>query len=109
MRYGARPVVRRTGGLNDTVFDVQDDVGRAEQFGLTPNGFQFEGTDEGGIDYALNRGIDYWYNNRRGWHQLAENAMRQDWSWTRPCLAYQELYHAARKAPKPSEEKKGMQ
>ena len=49
------PVVRKTGGLNDTVFDVDDDVERAAASGMETNGYSFEGTDAAGLDYALNR------------------------------------------------------
>ena len=49
------PVVRRTGGLNDSVFDVEHDQERAADCGKQVNGFNFEGTDTGGLDYALNR------------------------------------------------------
>lgn len=49
------PVVRKTGGLNDTVFDVDDDVERALNAGMEPNGFSFVGADAAGLDYALNR------------------------------------------------------
>ena len=48
-------MVRKTGGLNDTVFDVDDDSERAAAAGYVPNGFSFEGMDAAGIDYALNR------------------------------------------------------
>ena len=49
------PVVRRTGGLTDTVFDVDTDAERAAAAGFPTNGFSFDGTDAAGIDYALNR------------------------------------------------------
>ena len=49
------PVVRKTGGLNDTVFDVNDDAERADAAGMEPNGFSFVGADPAGLDYALNR------------------------------------------------------
>ncbi|KAG1673855.1 hypothetical protein FOA52_012880 [Chlamydomonas sp. UWO 241] len=108
MRYGAVPVVRHTGGLKDTVFDVDFDKGRAawEIYGSTTaadgesstNGFAFEGTDEGALDYALNRAIDAWYNDKEWFHGLQKRIMEQDWSWNRPALNYIELYHNAKKA-----------
>ncbi|OVA11483.1 Glycosyl transferase [Macleaya cordata] len=97
MRYGSIPVVRRTGGLYDTVFDVDHDKERAEAQGLEPNGFGFDGADTGGVDYALNRAISAWYDGRDWFNSLCKQVMEQDWSWNRPALDYMELYHAARK------------
>lgn len=97
MRYGAIPVVRRTGGLYDTVFDVDSDKERAQAQGVEPNGFSFDGADASGVDYALNRAISAWYDRRERFKSLCKRVMEQDWSWNRPALDYLELYHAARK------------
>lgn len=108
MRYGAVPVVRSTGGLRDTVFDVDTDKARAawELEGSTnwesdgvdqTNGFSFEGTDEGALDYAMNRALDAYYNDREWFRSLQERVMRQDWSWNKPAIDYIELYYAAMK------------
>ncbi|GMI93304.1 starch synthase 3 [Hibiscus trionum] len=97
MRYGSIPVVRKTGGLYDTVFDVDNDKARAEAHGLEPNGFNFAGADCGGVDYALNRAITAWYDGRDWFNSLCKRVMEQDWSWNRPALDYIELYHAAKK------------
>lgn len=95
MRYGTVPVVRRTGGLADTVFDVDDDVKKAESVGLETNGFSFDGADTGGLDYALNRGMSLYFSDKQAWTNLAKRAMLMDWSWTNPAQDYIELYHKA--------------
>ena len=105
MRYGAIPVVRQTGGLRDTVFDVDYEKERAawEVDGSTDwkvtgdqtNGFSFEGTDAGGLDFALDRALDAYFNDRGWWRSFQERVMRQDWSWNRPALDYIELYYSA--------------
>ncbi|CAD5196667.1 unnamed protein product [Musa acuminata subsp. malaccensis] len=108
MRYGSIPVVRRTGGLYDTVFDIDNDKERARAQGLEPNGFSFEGADPSGVDYALNRhficltigssrAISAWFDAREWFNSLCKRVMEQDWSWNRPALDYMELYHSARK------------
>ena len=97
MRYGSVPIVRRTGGLADTVYDYDHDHAKAEWEGMSPNGFQFDGTQAHDIEYALNRGIDLFYNDREAFSALQANCMACDFSWNRPALDYIELYHAARK------------
>jgi starch synthase len=102
MRYGAVPVVRATGGLRDTVFDVDNEKERAaweiagstdwEKDGDMTNGFSFEGTDEGSLNYALDRCLDAFYNDRVWFRSLQKRCMLQDWSWNKPALEYEELY-----------------
>ena len=108
MRYGAVPVVRKTGGLADTCFDVE--VGKAqaawemegssdwEADGIdATNAFVFEGTDEGSIDWCLNRALDAFYDAPEWFRMLQQRNMRQDFSWIGPAKSYVDLYHAAAK------------
>ena len=50
-----------------------------------------QGTDEGALDYGLNRALDAYYNNRAWFNSLAARIMRQDWSWNRPAIDYIDL------------------
>jgi len=103
MRYGAVPVVRATGGLRDTVFDVDNEKERAaweiagssdwKTDGDVTNGFSFEGTDAGALNYALDRCLDAFYNDRAWFRSLQKRDMLQDWSWNKPALEYEELYY----------------
>ncbi|XP_072967076.1 starch synthase 3, chloroplastic/amyloplastic-like [Typha angustifolia] len=96
MRYGSIPIVRKTGGLYDTVFDVDNDKERAQAQGLEPNGFSFDRADSDGVDYALKRAISAWFDAPEWFNSLCKRVMEQDWSWNRPALDYLELYHSAR-------------
>jgi starch synthase len=96
MRFGTVPVVRRTGGLADTVMDYDDDAEKAESMGMEVNGFSFDGSDAAGIDYALNRAFSLYFSDREAWRILAQRGMSIDWSWTGgPSQEYVELYHRA--------------
>jgi starch synthase len=97
MRYGAVPVVRRTGGLADTVFDLDDDEERAAAQGLAVNGFSFDGADTEGMDYALNRALGAYFGDKEAWGALVARVMGMDWSWSAPAQDYIELYHRALK------------
>lgn len=104
MRYGTVPCVRATGGLRDTVFDVDTDKARAAweinastnwetDGGDCTNGFSFEGTSEGDLDYALDRCIDAYWNDTEWFRSLQARVMRQDWTWNKPALEYIDLYY----------------
>jgi len=103
MRYGAVPVVRSTGGLRDTVFDVDNDADRASSAGLSTNGFSFDGTQTSDMDYALNRALDAYYDKPR-WSSLAlpKRVMTQDWSWRAPAKLYVDRYWRAVKKKRES-------
>lgn len=88
MRYGTIPIVRKTGGLADTVFDV-DYSGRPF---TTCNGYTFDFPDTQGIDSALERAISCWYHAPDRWRQLIVQAMQCDFSWKNSAQQYLALY-----------------
>ncbi len=87
MRYGSIPVVRKTGGLADTVHDVDFDPNKDKV-----NGYVFEHPDNQGIDSALDRAMHSWYDSPDKWRQLIIQAMNQDFSWNKPSEKYLEIY-----------------
>ncbi|MEO5366128.1 MAG: glycogen synthase [Magnetococcus sp. WYHC-3] len=88
LRYGAVPVVRRVGGLADTVFDWDySDKPQEER-----NGFTFEHPDYGGVESALSRAFGLWRDRRDLFTRLRLQGMAQDYSWTRPATHYSNIY-----------------
>ena len=86
-RYGTLPIVRRTGGLKDSV--ICYDGANAE----TSNGFGFDAYSI----YEMNRTAQYAYDiyeNKKILHQLMKNAMVTDNSWLKSTLEYIKLYKA---------------
>ncbi len=83
-RYGTPPVVRRTGGLVDTVED-----------GVT--GFSFGPATPAALLEAVGRACERWRGP--GWNSLRERCMRLDWSWRRSAGLYEQLYREAIEAP----------
>jgi len=83
-RYGALPVVRRTGGLADTVTDVAEspDVG---------NGFIFNDNDPWQLLAAIDRGLTL-YRQPEAWREVVKRGMQLDFSWGNSALQYENLY-----------------
>lgn len=87
LRYGAVPLVRRTGGLADTVEDASPDLSSG-------TGFVFGPAAAGALRHTCERAIDA-YGHREAWTGMQVRGMRQDWSWTRAAGQYIGLYTAA--------------
>ncbi len=86
MRYGAVPVVRRTGGLSDTVPDADaTSEGR---------GFCFEAPEGTALAGALRRALAA-YRQKERWLAIQQRGMRADLSWTEAAGHYVNLYLAA--------------
>ncbi len=88
MKYGTIPIVRKTGGLADTVFDVDYSDKPFEK----TNGFTFDYPDARGVDSALDRAIHYWYENPEKWRKLMLNCMNYDFSWNKSADLYLDIY-----------------
>lgn len=91
MRYGAVPIVRKTGGLADTVFDM-DDQSHTE----IANGFVFEGIDEGSLNCALGRAFSYYQEKPNDWKAVVQKVMRIDNSWNNTAGKYIDIYNSVR-------------
>lgn len=91
MRYGAVPIVRKTGGLADTVFDM-DDQSHAEM----ANGFVFEGIDEGSLNWALDRAFSHYQEKPDEWNHIVQKIMEIDNSWNNTAGKYIDVYSSIR-------------
>lgn len=98
LKYGTIPVVRKTGGLADTIFDV-DHGGREDEMA---NGYVFEEPTNRGIESALSRAIDCWFHKPEKWRKLMINDMKIDYSWNHPSNKYVEVYTALMQGTKPN-------
>jgi starch synthase len=84
LRYGTVPIVRRTGGLADSVEHYDPVSGRG-------TGIVFNDFDVPALTWALNTALDL-YDEPRQWRQLVVNGMRRNFSWQRQGAQYLELY-----------------
>ena len=87
MRYGTIPVVRRIGGLADTVIGYGG-VGPPKRKGT---GFMFDVPTGEGLAAAIECALDH-YRQPAAWRAMQSRAMRQDFRWMRSAQRYQALY-----------------
>lgn len=88
LRYGTIPIVRRTGGLADTIFEGE-------------NGFVFANKNAEDFMAALRRAKRA-FDKPEAWSRLVQNALKADFGWDRSARAYAELYEKAVKPRRPS-------
>lgn len=84
MKYGTIPVVRKTGGLADTVTQFNPATGEG-------TGFVFEHFTPQGLRWAIGTALEVW-PDRKAWKRLVLNAMAQDFSWDVQVREYVDLY-----------------
>jgi starch synthase len=85
MRYGTVPIARNTGGLADTVTDLDGDPGRG-------TGFVFHEYTAEALLEAARRAVRAYGDDDR-WSRVVHNGFRQDFSWGASAEKYSQLYH----------------
>jgi len=81
LRYGSIPIVRRTGGLKDTIIDYGDDG----------NGICHDQASVGDICYSISRAV-LLYEDKKLLNQIRKKGMLTDHSWERVCQEYVAIY-----------------
>lgn len=94
LRYGTIPVVRRTGGLADTVADATKET----VAGRTATGFVFDNPDLSELTDALARALAL-YREPLSWRRMQLYAMAQNYSWDASAARYLDLYREASGMP----------
>jgi starch synthase len=84
MKYGTVPVVRATGGLDDTVQEWSAEAG-------TGTGFRFQEYRPEALLQALRSAFTV-FADKQQWRKLMRNGMARDYSWTQPAKEYIHLY-----------------
>ena len=85
LRYGTVPVVRATGGLDDTVEETPDPA--------KGTGFKFHGYAADDFLAALDRALAC-FRDQAAWQALMRNGMRKDYGWAKPAAEYGALYES---------------
>jgi starch synthase len=90
LRYGTVPVVRATGGLDDTIesFDLEHGTG---------TGFKFTEYSGDALLHAIRQALQH-YSNDGVWNRIQLNGMAKDFSWNTSATEYAKLYQAAQAA-----------
>lgn len=88
LRYGTLPIVRATGGLNDSVENFDENT-------LRGTGFKFRDLTAGAIFDTVGWAVHTWYNRQEAIRTLRYNGMQQRFTWEAAAAKYEELYRVA--------------
>jgi starch synthase len=87
LKYGTVPIVRATGGLDDTIEEWDAKKG-------TGTGFKFAGFDPQDLLAEIDRAIEA-FRDKKSWTRLMRNGMARDHSWRGPAKEYVRVYEEA--------------
>ncbi|VAX18995.1 Glycogen synthase, ADP-glucose transglucosylase [hydrothermal vent metagenome] len=88
LAYGTAPVVRATGGLNDTIINFNPDSGKG-------NGFKFTKFSSEALYKKTMEAVALFKTDRLKWYKMVVNGMDEDHSWAGSALVYEKLYRNA--------------
>jgi starch synthase len=91
LKYGTVPVVRATGGLDDTIEDFDPETGRG-------TGFKFQAYDGPSLFAAIHEALSVFRDEPAVWRRIQLNGMAKDFSWQVSAAEYAKLYEAAWKS-----------
>jgi starch synthase len=97
LKYGAVPVVRKVGGLADSVVNFESDAATPEAIARSlqvGTGFVFADYTRDAFTSTAERAIQT-YAQKPVWQKLMQNGMAGDWSWTRSAQLYVDTYRNA--------------
>lgn len=83
LQYGTIPIVRETGGLNDTVQSYNESTGYG-------SGFTFKNFNAHDMLHTIRRAIHFYHE--KTWINLLQKVMSQDYSWLQSAKKYNEIY-----------------
>jgi starch synthase len=84
LAYGTIPVVRATGGLDDTIDQFDSATGRG-------NGFKFEEASAAALFQSIRQAVAL-FHQKADWNRMVANAMAADFTWDRSAREYEQLY-----------------
>src|SRR5712664_2013065 len=88
LKYGTVPVVRATGGLDDTIEAFDPETGSG-------TGFKFEVYDGMALLGAIHEALAVFRNEPETWRRIQTNGMAKDFSWQTSAIEYAQLYEVA--------------
>jgi starch synthase len=88
LKYGTVPVVRKTGGLADTVLDWNEYLAQGMEIGT---GYSFSDYTPSALLHSVKRAVGD-FHNKEVWKKIQLNGMEKDYSWEKSAKLYQQMY-----------------
>ncbi len=86
LRYGTLPIVRATGGLDDTI-ENYDSVHN------TGTGFKFEWETQEALYHTVHWAVDVWHKEKEAFTEMQKRAMEARYSWETAAKGYETVYY----------------